>query len=68
VQLCGQRHESLGGAAGEHFQRGQFIGADIDQAGHVTRLRCRRYDEQGVRPIEMDDLAAASQVPAHGAR
>ena len=46
-QLRGERHESLGGTAGEDFQRGQFVGADIGQAGHLTRLRLRRRDEQG---------------------
>ena len=28
----------LGGATGEDFQRGEFVGADGGQSGHVTRL------------------------------
>ena len=32
AQLRGERHESSGGAAGEDFERGQFVGADIGQA------------------------------------
>ncbi len=32
AQLRGQRHERSGGAAGEDFERGQFVGADIGQA------------------------------------
>ena len=39
-QLRRQWHESLGGAAGEDLQCGEFVGADDSQAGHVTRLRC----------------------------
>ena len=46
-QLCRQRHKGLGRTAGEDSQRGKFVGADICQAGHVTRLRRLRRDEQG---------------------
>jgi hypothetical protein len=32
AQLSGERYQSSGRAAGEDFERGQFVGADIGQA------------------------------------
>ena len=46
AQLRGERHERSGGAAGEDLQCREFVGADVGQAGHVTRLRRRDRGEQ----------------------
>ena len=37
AQLRRQRHQSIGGAAREDLQRGEFVGADGSQSGHVSR-------------------------------
>ena len=49
LQLRRQRRQGLGWAAGEDLQFGEFVGSDDSLAGHVTRLRRGRRDEQGTR-------------------